>query len=288
MPREHAAWHGVAMFRAARILLQVGGIDLAGSLAYFTVLSLLPAVALFIMALAFFGDPEEGRGLLTAVLVYYFPSSADLIQAAVESLLQGSLAIGLVATASLVLGANGLFMAASRALNRVFGVEVQTVVHRTIVQVMTSTVLVVLFLLSVGLSASLHLAVRYSEGIAESIGGLSSVVVLTLSAASTLLPAFFTMVVFAFVYSHVPNVRVHWRDAVFGAIAAIVLFEAGKHLFFWFTTVAGQRNAVYGPIASFVVLLMWGYVAGMIFLYGAALARAVSELRPQRSPRRQR
>ena len=288
MPTEQAAWRGASMVRAVRLLIQIGGIDLAGSLAYFTVLSLLPAVALFIMAMAFFGDPEDVRGLLIAVLVYYFPTSEDLIQAAVENLLHGSLAIGLVASASLVLGANGLFMAANRALNRVFDVEVQRVVHRTIVQVTTSTVLVVLFLLSVGLSASLHLAVRYSEGIAESTGGLSSVVVLTLSAASTLLPAFFTMVVFAFVYSHMPNVRVQWRDAVFGAIAAIVLFEAGKHLFFWFTTLASQRNAVYGPIASFVVMMMWGYAAGMIFLYGATLTRAVSELRPTRILGRQR
>ncbi len=287
LPREHAAWRGASIIRAARLLIQVGGIDLAGSLAYFTILSLLPAVALFIMAMAVVGDPEDVRGLLTEVLVYYFPTSRGLIQGAVDNLLQGSLAIGLVAFVSLVMGANGLFMAANRSLNRVFEVEVQRVVHRTILQVTVSTVLVVLFLLSVGLSASLHLAVRYSEGIAESTGGFSSVVVLTLSAVSTLLPAFFTMVVFAFVYFRMPNVRVQWRDAVFGAIAAIVLFEAGKHLFFWFTTVASQRNAVYGPIASFVVLLMWGYAAGMIFLYGAALTKAASELRPSRLPRRQ-
>jgi uncharacterized BrkB/YihY/UPF0761 family membrane protein len=71
-------------------------------------------------------------------------------------------------------------------------------------------------------------------------------------------------------------------------VTAIVLFEAGKHLFFWFTVLASQRSAVYGPIASFVLLLMWGYVAGMIFLYGAALTRAASELRPQEPSARRR
>ena len=94
------------------------------------------------------------------------------------------------------------------------------------------------------------------------------------------------MVLFALVYLRMPNVRVRWRDAVFGALAAIVLFEAGKHLFFWFTGLAAQRNAVYGPISSFVLLLMWGYVAGMIFLYGAALTRAAGELRPPEAPSR--
>ncbi|MYA51256.1 MAG: YihY/virulence factor BrkB family protein [Chloroflexi bacterium] len=274
------------MARAVRILLQAGGIDLAGSLAYFTILSLLPAVALAIMAIAFLGDPEVLRERLTEVLLYYFPTSQSLIHDAVENLLRGSLAIGLVAFASLVMGANGLFMAATRALNRVFGVETQKVLRITVLQVTLTTTIVLLLLLSIGVSASLQLAVRFSEGITESTGALSGIVVLALGAVSALLPAFFTMALFALVYYLMPNVRLEWRDAMFGAVTAIVLFEAGKHLFFWFTGLAAQRNAVYGPISSFVLLLMWGYVAGMIFLYGAALTRAAGELRPPETPTR--
>ncbi|MXW30523.1 MAG: YihY/virulence factor BrkB family protein [Chloroflexi bacterium] len=282
LPRKRGAWRGAAMARAVRILLQAGGIDLAGSLAYFTILSLLPAVALAIMAIAFLGDPEVLRERLTEVLLYYFPTSQSLIHDAVENLLRGSLAIGLAAFASLVMGANGLFMAATRALNRVFGVETQKVLRITVLQVTLTTTIVLLLLLSIGVSASLQLAVRFSEGITESTGALSGIVVLALGAVSALLPAFFTMALFALVYYLMPNVRLEWRDAVFGAVTAIVLFEAGKHLFFWFTGLAAQRNAVYGPISSFVLLLMWGYVAGMIFLYGAALTRAAGELRPAR------
>ena len=275
------------MIRAVRLLLKAGAIDLAASLAYFTILSLLPAVALFIMAVAVFGSPEAARGVLTEVIAYYFPTSQDLIQGAVENLLQGSLAIGLVAFVSLVMGANGLFTAANRGVNRVFGVETPKVLHITITQVTITTTVVGLFLLSVGISASLQRAVRFSEGVAELAGVFSTVVLLAVGVASALLPAFFTMVVFAFVYFRMPNVRVAWRDAAFGAMAAIVLFEVGKQLFFWFTNLASQRNAVYGPIASFVVLMMWGYAAGWIFLYGAALTKAASEIRPRRASERQ-
>ena len=274
------------MARAVRILLQAGGIDLAGSLAYFTILSLLPAVALTIMAIAVFGEPEAIRETLTATLLYYFPTSQGLIEDAVANLLEGSLAIGLVAFVSIVMGANGLFMAATRSVNRVFGAETQKVLHITFLQVTLTTTIVLLFLLSVGLTASLQLAVRFSEGIGESAGDLSVVVIFALGAVSALLPALLTMALFALVYYLLPNVRMEWRNALFGAVTAIVLFEAGKHLFFWFTALAGQRSVVYGPIASFVLLLMWGYVAGMIFLYGAALTRAAGELRPPGSPSR--
>ncbi len=288
LPRKRGAWRGAAMFRAVRILLEAGGIDLAGSLAYFTILSLLPAVALAIMTIAVFGESEAIKETLTATLIYYFPTSEGLIEDAVAHLLDGSLAIGLVAFVSIVMGANGLFMAATRSVNRVFAVRTQKVLRITALQASLTTIIVLLFLLSVGLTASLQLAVRFSEGIAESAGEISVVVIFALGAVSALLPAFLTMVLFALVYYLMPNVRLEWRDAVFGALTAIVLFEAGKHLFFWFTTLAGQRSAVYGPIASFVLLLMWGYVAGMIFLYGAALTRAAGELRPQQPSARRR
>ncbi|MCY4448405.1 MAG: YihY/virulence factor BrkB family protein [Chloroflexi bacterium] len=214
LPRKRGAWRGAAMVRAVRILLQAGGIDLAGSLAYFTILSLLPAVALAIMAIAVFGEPEAIRETLTATLLYYFPTSQGLIEDAVENLLAGSLAIGLVAFVSIVMGANGLFMAATRSVNRVFGAETQKVFHVTVLQVTLTTTIVLLFLLSVGLTASLQLAVRFSEGIGESAGDLSVAVIFVLGAVSALLPALLTMALFALVYYLMPNVRLEWRDAV--------------------------------------------------------------------------
>ncbi len=287
LPKGRAAWRGAAVARAARILCRAGGIDLAASLAYFMILSFLPTVALVIMAIALFADPEVIRERLTSILVYYFPTSRSLVQEAVDNLFRGSLPIGLAASISIVIGANGLFLAANRAVNRVFGIEARNAAQITVAQASVTTVIVILFLLSVGVTASLQTAIRFGEGIAATTGGLSSAVVVVLGLVSAVLPAFFTMIAFASLYSRIPNVHVEWRNATFGAMIAIVLFEAGKHLFFWFTTLAGQRSVVYGPIASVVVLMMWAYAAAMIFLYGAALARAASELRPAKFRERQ-
>ena len=284
LPRRRGAWRGAAMVRAVRVLLHAGGIDLAASLAYFTILSLLPMVALAIMAAAVVGDPEGISDRLTDVLIYYFPSSQELIHEAVENLLNGSLAIGLVAVVSIVVGANGLFMAANRSVNRVFGIEAVKFVQVTVTQVAFVTLVVVLFLLSVGLTAFLQVVVSFGQGIAEVTGDVSVIAVLVVGIVSTILPVVMTSVLFAIVYRILPDVPVEWRDATFGAIVAIVLFEIGKHGFFWFTGLATQRSAVYGPVASVVVLMMWGYIAGVIFLYGAALTKMAGELRPTSSP----
>lgn len=283
LPKGQGAWRGKAMIGAARLLLRAGGIDLAASLAYFMILSLLPMVALVIMATAVIGDPDGIGDKLTDVLIYYFPSSHELIHEAVENLLNGSLAIGLAAVVSIVVGANGLFMAANRSVNRVFGIETVRFVQVTVTQVAFVTLVVVLFLLSVGLTAFFQVMVSFGQGIVEVTGDISVIAVVAVGIVSTILPVIMTSALFAIVYRLLPSVHVEWRDATFGAIVAIALFEIGKHVFFWFTGLATQRSAVYGPIASVVVLLMWGYIAGVIFLYGAALTKMAGELRPGRA-----
>ena len=95
---------------------------------------------------------------------------------------------------------------------------------------------------------------------------------------STVLHVVLTATVFAVVYFHLPSIRVEWRDATFGALIAIFFFEIAKHLFLWYTNIAA-RGAVYGPIPSFVILLMWAFISGLIFLYGAALVKNAGELR---------
>ena len=232
------------------------------------------------MAVAVFGNPEVVSSELTEMLVYYFPASGDLVREAVENMLNGSLAFGVLAFVGMVLGANGLFMAANRSVNRVFGIEARRVLQITVTEMVIATSVALLFPLSLGLTVLLDVAVSFGEGILEVIGDISIVSIVVFGVVSTVTPMVLTVAVFAVVYRRLPNAEVEWRDAAFGAMVAVVLFESGKHLFFWFTNFSSQRNAVYGPAASVVVLMMWGYIASLIFLYGAALTRAAGQLRP--------
>ena len=254
LPRRSAAWRLRAMLRAVRLFFSAGGIDLAASLAYFTVLSLFPLVALVIMAATIFVDSEAVSGKLGDI---YFPGSTDLIRGAIENLLSNSIAIGLVSLATIVVGANGLIQGANRALNRVFGTELRKIVRSTAIQTLTMMLLAILFLMSIWLTASFQTAVSISEGFLDSTQAAATLASVILGILSTVLPVVLTIAVFAIVYHHLPNTRVEWRDATFGAVVAVVLFEGVKYVSFWFTGVIAERSAIYGPVASVMVLLMW-------------------------------
>ncbi len=274
-------WPALAPFKAVPRLINIGGIDLAASLAFFTVLSLLPLVALMAMLLIAIGPADSVVDVLTEPLYYLFPASLDLINEAIGNLLGGSLTIGILATINLIIGANGLFAATSRAINRVFGVRNTRAIRVTIKSVGLITFLVVLFMFSIGLSGVIQALIRLSQESASITLGLSTLAIFILGTFATILPAIFTAVIFTIVYYRIPDTPVQLRDAIFGAIIAIILFEIGKHIFFWANNLDTYRANVYGPITSVVVLMLWAFTASLIFLYGAAIAKTASELRPR-------
>ena len=144
LPRGRAAWRGTAVFSAGRLLHSVGGVDLAASLSYFATLSLIPIVALMIMGIAVvFGDSEVIREELAEILVFYFPTSKEVIEGAIASILSASIAVGLLSVVSLMIGANGLISSASRTVSKVFGSEggkiLQTTLHRMLIAMVGST-----------------------------------------------------------------------------------------------------------------------------------------------------
>lgn len=282
LPRGRAAWRGRAIYRAARTLIREGGIDMAASLAYFTVMSFFPLMALVAMAVALFADPEVVGAGVSALVAQYFPASADLLSEAVQHLFKGTLAVGLVALIAALIGASGLFMAAGRAVNRLFGVNTRGVLGTTLSEVVVATSMVVLFSLSMMVTALFQIGLGFQSALTDWLGSGAGYLLWLMGALATLVPALITALLFTTVYRHMPNVPVHWRDAAYGGLVAMFLFEFGKHLFFWFSGMATQRSVIYGPVAAFVVLLMWSFLAGLIFLYGAALTRAAGELRPGR------
>lgn len=283
LPQRQVPWRGIAMLRAGRLLMDISAIDMAASLAYFATLSFFPLVTLQIMAIVSLGSSGQTSDAFIETLDYYFPASEDsedLIRQAINSMLSASLAISVISVVSLLIGANGIFSSANRAVDRIFEQTGVSMTKATLRQTVIATLLTILFLLSVGLTVAFHAAIGFSHGLIEATGGFSISLIIVLGTASAAIPLLATTSILFTVYRYLPNTAVQWRDAAFGAIIAVTLFELTKHLFLWLSNIAVHRSVIYGPLASFVMLLIWFFVSGFIFLYGVALTRTAGYARP--------
>ena len=277
------SWRGVALWRAIKTLIAVNGLDTSAALAYYMLLALFPLVALVIVGLSSFIDATVIRTTVAEVVVFYFPSSKEFLEEAIDHLFEARLAASLIAIGAMLFGAQGLFMAANRGVNRVFDCA-----PRRMLDVTLSTFAIVflgvwLFLTSVGLTVVLQVSLSVLEDLPTVGVPLDQFLIVVAYVASVVTPFLIAAIVFIVVYRYLPNRHVGWSDATFGGIVTVILFEMAKYLFFWFANLASQRSLLYGSVSSVILLLVWSHVAGMIFLYGASLTKEASDLRPRGS-----
>jgi Ca2+-transporting ATPase len=61
------------------------------------------------------------------------------------------------------------------------------------------------------------------------------------------------------------------------ALLATVLLQAAESLFMIYLKNFATLNAVYGAFGGIVALLLWVYISGCIFIFGACLCAAQAE-----------
>ena len=278
-------WRAVALWRAGKLLMRVGGIDSGAALAYYTLIAFFPLTALFVLGFSAFLDPETIRALVTEVFIFYFPGAEEFLSHTIDYLYTAQLLASIISMVGIVAGALGLFVAANRGVNRLFETPPKKLYGTTISTVAVWLLAVVLFLVSIGFTAVFHVGVRLSDRIPIFGGPISVALLPVAGVVSAVVPPLIAGLVFIVVFKHFPNRPIEWSDATFGGFVTVVLFEAAKYIFL-FVSLFTQRDLLYGPISSVVLVLIWSHVAGMIFLYGAAITKQSSDLRPKEITRR--
>jgi membrane protein len=246
--------------------------DTAGTLTYFAMMSLFPALLLGVTLLGLFGQ----QGLVSDASDYLLrngadPQTAAVVRQALEKVVSssgGALGFALVLSIVLALnGASGAFAAAGRALNLVYGVEEDRgFVRRKATDVVSTLVVIVLFAVVL---VALFLGGTIADDLLGKIGlGSTGKAVWSVVRWPVALVA--AMVGYALVYAAAPNVvprRYRWitPGAAFGVVLWIVLSIAFAVYIKNFST----YGAAYGAFGAAIVLLLWMYLSANAFLFGA-------------------
>ncbi len=85
---------------------------------------------------------------------------------------------------------------------------------------------------------------------------------------------------FMMLYAALPHGTSTWREILPGAMGAGLLWELAKKGFLLFvSTYVSISNLVYGSVAGMIAFMVWAYLSGLIFLFGAYLSFSYYQLK---------
>jgi len=260
------------------IILAIRGYDedrcllRASSLTFYTLLSIVPIVAMFFGVAKGFGFERR----LQAELFDRFPGQEEVLSQIISfsnSLLeqtQGGLiaGIGLLVLFWSVLKVLGHI---EMALNDIWGIEESRSWGRKFsdyFSIMLISPILVLMSGSVTVFITTQVA-QITQRVAL-LGIFSPLISILLK----LIPYVLIWILFTILYIIMPNTKVNFKAGLLGGVVAGTLYQLAQWAYISFQIGAAKYNAIYGSFAALPLFLMWLQISWWIVLFGAELSFA--------------
>jgi membrane protein len=243
------------------------GFSKAAGLAYTTLLSLVPVMALAFSILATFVVQNESvpeiRDFIIRIIRQFTPTT-DAVNTVLEYLTNFSRTISSLnelAVVFLVFTTILLLNSVEYALNEIWQVyEARSIPHRI---ARFCAIIVITPVLAI---SAYYTTRRFTlNPIITDLEGLDWVI----SIYNYLMPFLVDYAAFFFLYYLIPKAPVRITSASFGALLAALLFGFAKDAFAIYVVKFSSHAAVYGTLAAIPIFLFWLYLAWTIVLLGA-------------------
>ena len=257
------ALHTLKAFRANQGLL------LAGAVAYYALLSIVPLLILTVIALSHVIDEGELLRTLGRYLEWLVPGQAASIVAELAHFLAHRDVMGWVLLGTMVFFSSLAFTVLENAMSVIFH-------HRVAIRrrhFLMSALIPYAYILSLGLGL---LLVTLVAGSLQSIGqeridllGRSWSLVGVSGALLYLLGLAGEILVLTSVYLVMPVGRLSWRHALLGGVTAALLWEVSRHALLWYFATLSQIGTVYGSLTTAIAVLLSLELGATLLLFGA-------------------
>lgn len=264
------------------------GLLLAGAVAYYSLLSILPLLMLAVVALSHVIAQDE---LLTTVgryLNWLVPGQSKPIVTEVAHFLAHRDLVGGVLVISMLFFSSLAFTVLENAMSVIFK-------HRVAIRrrhFMISAVMPYCYILSLGAGMLLVTLVAGSLqvlgdesvwlfGYHWSLNGVSGVLLYLLGFAGEVL-------VLTSIYLVMPVGRLSLSHALIGGVTAALLWEVARRILVWYFSTLSQVNVVYGSMTTAIIVMFSLEIAATLLLFGAQVIsefERVGRERPQRAPK---
>ncbi len=238
----------------------------ASSLAYTSMLSLVPFMAVMVTVFSVFPMFEDVSGQIQDFIFSNFvPTSGEVIQEYISGFVEKSRHLNVTMPLFVFVTSIMMMYTMEKALNRIWDTKPSGNIIKKVV--MYWTVLTMGPLLVLGGFALTSLMFAYP--------GLAGIKVYLLK----FLPIMASTIGFFLIYLIVPNRKVNWKSAIVGALIAAVLFEFAKRGFAWYVTTFPSMTKIYGTLATIPIFLIWVFMSWNIILLGGTIAATLETSR---------
>ena len=257
------AWQVLRAFRANQGLL------LAGAVAYYALLSIVPLLILAVIALSHVIDQAELLDTLSHYLEWVVPGQSGSIVHELANFLDHRSVMGWVLLVTMLFFSSLAFTVLENAMSVIFH-------HRVAIRrrhYLVSAVLPYCYILSLGVGLLLVTLVAgafevlgaeslHFLGRDWSLGGVSGLLLYLLGFAGE-------VAVLTSIYLVMPVGRLRLRHALAGGLTAAVLWEITRHVLLWYFATLSQVTLVYGSLTTAIVVLLSLEIAAGLLLLGA-------------------
>ena len=245
------------------------GLLLAGAVAYYTLLSIVPLLGLIVIALSHVVEQAELLTTLGRYLEWLVPGQSKAVVAELATFVEHRQVLGWVLGLTMFFFSSLSFLVLEKAMGVIF-LHRFTVRHR---HFLVSAVLPYCYILLLGagflivtlVSGTLQaLGTESIEflGRSWSLGGVSGVLLYLVGVGGEI-------AVLTSIYLVMPVGRPKVRHALIGAVTAAVLWEITRHVLVWYFATLSQVSVVYGSLTTAIVVLLSLEIGATALLLGA-------------------
>ncbi|MGG7603431.1 YihY/virulence factor BrkB family protein [Massilia sp. BKSP1R2A-1] len=245
------------------------GLLLAGAVAYYALLSIVPFLMLVVVALSHFLDQAELLETLERYLGLLVPGQSRPIVAEVAHFLENRELITWVLGVTMLFFSSFAFTVLENAMSVIFKHRVE--IRRR--HFLVSAVLPYCYILALGFGVMIvtlvagTLEVMGEEsvwlfGYQWSLNGVSGVLLYLLGLLGEIL-------VLTSIYLVMPVGRLSLWHATIGGVTAALLWEMARHVLVWYFSTLSQVNVVYGSMTTAIVVMFSLEIAATLLLLGA-------------------
>jgi YihY family inner membrane protein len=253
---------------------KVRGAQAAASMAYYAFFSLFPLLLVFVSIGGFFLESEQVYQQTLILVEEAIPVSQSLIEENLQRLLNARGAVGLIGLVGLIWSASGVFSGLAYNINLAWmEAQERSFLQKRFVALAMMGVLTVLLIATLILEAAVEILSRLKIPL---LGNISIYTSSLWGLLSNLVPWFFILVLYLALYRWVPNRKVSWISALWGAIFSATAWEIVTSVFVWYLDSGlGRYEVIYGSLGAVAALMVLIYIISLITLFGAHLSAAI-------------